>query len=107
MKHTKGKWSKSNPSIGNKRLFTIHSDKLLIAKTCDHLDRFNNSLITPEEAEANAKLIAEAPKTMDRLIYTTDYLKLLAKNKLIPEGTRATIKELIFWNEKTIHNATK
>ena len=62
--HTQDKWIKTGPLITNKRLFTIHAGKLLIAKTCDHLDRFNNSLITPEQAEANAKLIASAPELL-------------------------------------------
>ena len=65
--HTQGEWSKSNPAIGNKRLFTIHAGKLLIAKTCDHLDKFNNSLIEPTQAEANAKLIASAPELLEAL----------------------------------------
>ena len=60
IQHTQGKWTKSNPATTNKRLFAIHVGKLLVAKTCDHLDRFNNSLITPEQAKANAALICDA-----------------------------------------------
>ena len=91
-KYTPGKWK---VEVSNQ-----------VAKIVTGNEHVASCYAETEECKANAKLIAEAPITIARLIHTNDYLKLLTKNKLIPEGTRVTIKELIFWNDKSIKEAT-
>ena len=62
--HSPGKWMKAHCST-NKRLFTIFSNRKVILTTVDHLDRFNNSVTSIEEAEANATLVEIAPELLE------------------------------------------
>lgn len=41
-------------------------------------------------------------EVLERLFYNNEYLKLLLKSKKLSVGTAATVKEVIYWNDKVI-----
>lgn len=68
-----------------------------------HAELIYEALNVSNETGLSPRELADQNKELSkRLISTNDYLKLMAKNNLIPEGTRSTIKEFIYWNEKAI-----
>jgi len=97
MKHTQGKWIKNGiHSIDRNESVTITSGENLIARVNCLFDGKNN-LEKGKEAEANAKLIVQAPELLHRLklaveflehTMSSDNLELLAMKEAINKATK-------------------